>query len=187
MISTVDERNVNKRRGRPPKFGSPSHLVALTLPDEVVTGLRRIHQDLAWAIVSLFEKRPPGTDAKPPADFELLRIAERRSLIVVKRACFTHLPGVDIVPLSAEYAFLALATDRGLSDLELAVLDRLDEPSLTDAERATLRAFRLKLREWRKDRSLTFRTRAIIVVEEHETSPSPQAPRTTRRRLKKAS
>jgi hypothetical protein len=183
----VHELAENKRRGRPPKFGSPSHLVALTLPDDVVTGLRRIHPDLAWAIVSLFEKHPPGADAKPPADFELLRIAERRSLIVVKRACFTHLPGVDIVPLSSDYALLALATDRGLSDLELAVLDRLDEPSLPEAESAALHAFRLQLREWRTDRALTFRTRAIIVVEEHDESPSPQAAPPPSRRLKKSS
>jgi hypothetical protein len=183
----VHELRTSKRRGRPRKFGSPSHLVAVTLPDDVVTGLRRIHEDLAWAIVSLFEKRPPGVDAKPLADFELLRIAERRSLIVVNRARFTHLPGIDIVPLSAEYAFLALAADRGLSDLELAVLDRLDESELSEAESAALRAFRQQLRQWRKDRSLTFRTRAIIVVEEREAAPSPQAPPPPPRRLTKPS
>jgi hypothetical protein len=150
----------------------------------VLTGLRRIHPDLAWAIVSLFQKRPAGAAEKAAADFELLRIAERRSLIVVNRAHFTHLPGVDIVPVSADYAFLALATDRGLSDLELAVLDRLDEPSLPDAERATLRAFRLQLRQWRRNRALTFRTRAIIVVEEGDatpTSPTPRHPQPPRR------
>jgi hypothetical protein len=139
------------------------------LPDETVTGLRRIHPDLAWAIVSLFKNRPPGADPKPPADFELLRIAERRSLIVVNRTRVTHLPGVDMVPVSADYAFLALATDRGLSDLELAVVDRLDEPALPEAERAVLRAFRQQLRHWRRNRSLTFRTRAIILVEERDT------------------
>ena len=183
----MHELRVSRRRGRPWKFGSPSHLVALTLPDEVLTGLRRIHEDLAWAIVSLFEKRPPGAAVKPAADFELLRIAERRSLIVVNRARFTHLPGVDIVPLSAEYAFLALASDRGLSDLELAVLDRLDDSSLTEAESAALHAFRRQLRQWRTDRSLTFRTRAIIVVEEHDASPSPQAPHRPPRRMTKRS
>jgi hypothetical protein len=180
----VEKRRVNGRRGRPRKFSSPSHLVALTLPDEVVTGLRRIHPDLAWAIVSLFRDRATGPDPGPPADFELLRIAERRSLIVVNRTRVTHLPGVDMVPLSADYAFLAVATDRGLSDLELAVVDRLEEPTLPGAERVVLHAFRTQLRQWRRNRSLTFRTRAILVVEGHETVPAISQPR---RRPKKPS
>src|SRR5579872_5190556 len=44
------------KRGRPPKFGRPGQFVALTLPEEVVAGLRRIDADLAWAVVRLFEK-----------------------------------------------------------------------------------------------------------------------------------
>ena len=45
-----------KARGRPLKFGRPARLLALTLPDDVVKGLRRIHPDPGWAIVSLYEK-----------------------------------------------------------------------------------------------------------------------------------
>ena len=44
------------KRGRPPKFGRPGRVVALTLPEEVVLGLRKVNADLAWAIVTLFEK-----------------------------------------------------------------------------------------------------------------------------------
>jgi hypothetical protein len=148
--------------------------VALTLPDEVVTGLRRVHPDLAWAVVSLFEKRPPTTDAGLRPDVELLSVADNRSLIVVKRSAFSRLPGVDIVPLAADRAFLALPPDRGLSDLELAVVDRLEQPSLERAERDALHALRSQLRSWRMDRSLDFRTRAIIVVEQRrKTRPRP--------------
>lgn len=178
---------MNRRRGRPPKFDSPSQLVALTLPDSIVTGLKDIHPDLAWAIVSLFQKHPPGVGPIPRADFELLRIAERQSLIVVNRARFSHLPGVDIVPLSEEYAFLALAPGQGLSDLELAVVDRLEEPSASDSDAEILRAFRQRLRDWRTNGSLTFRTRAIIVVEERHSQKahapahhSRRSPRKTR-------
>lgn len=122
--------------------------VALTLPDEVVTGLR--------------------------PDVELLSVADNRSLIVVKRSAFSRLPGVDIVPLAADRAFLALPPDRGLSDLELAVLDRLEQPFLKDPERDALRSLRSQLRSWRMDRSLDFRTRAIIVVEQRrKTRPRP--------------
>jgi hypothetical protein len=44
------------KRGRPQKFGRPSQVVALTLPEDVLRGLRKIHHDLGWAIVALFEK-----------------------------------------------------------------------------------------------------------------------------------
>jgi hypothetical protein len=164
----VQEQGPHGRRGRPRKFDRPSHLVALTLPDEVVNGLRRVHPDLAWAVVSLFEKRPPGETTEPPPDFELLQIADSRSLIVVNRSGFKRLPGVDVVPLSADRAFLALPPDRGLSDLELAVVDRLEMSSVKEAEREALQSFREQLRKWRHDRSLTFRSRSIIVVESRQ-------------------
>lgn len=45
-----------KQRGRPLKFGRPAQLRALTLPLDVVRGLRRIHPDPGWAIVSLYER-----------------------------------------------------------------------------------------------------------------------------------
>ncbi len=48
---------VGRKRGRPPKFGRPSEVVALTLPEEVVSGLRRLHPDLAWAVVTLVEDK----------------------------------------------------------------------------------------------------------------------------------
>ena len=44
------------KRGRPPKFGRPETVVAITLPEEVVAGLQKVHADLGWAIVTLFEK-----------------------------------------------------------------------------------------------------------------------------------
>jgi hypothetical protein len=164
------------RRGRPSKFGRPSHVVALTLPDEVVRGLRKTHPDLGWAIVTLFEKAPPRTVAatEPHVDAELVRIADRRSLIVVDRTVFKSLPGINIIPLDGNRAFLALDLGRGTTDLELAVIDRLENPSVDVRERRALRAFRSQLRTWRRDRTLRFHTRAIIIVE--------RVPRRDRRR-----
>jgi hypothetical protein len=153
------------RRGRPPKFGRPSQVVALTLPDEVVRGLRRVHPDLAWAIVQLFEKRPPARVDEPQADAELVAIADRRSLIVVNRAVFKSLPGIHIIPLTGNRAVLALEPGRGMTDLELAVLDRLDDSAIDERERKALRRLRTQLRAWRHDRVLRFHSRAIIVVE----------------------
>jgi hypothetical protein len=147
------------------KFGRPSQVVALTLPEEVVCGLRKIHPDLGWAIVALFEKAPPAAVAKPQPDAELVTIADRRSLIVVNRAVVKSLPGINIIPLHGNRAFLALDLGRGTSDLELAVIDRLEDTSVDPRERKALRTLRSQLRIWRHDRTLRFHSRAIIVVE----------------------
>ena len=155
------------RRGRPSKFGRPSQVVALTLPDDVVRGLRKIDPDVGWAIVTLFEKSPARSlaDAAAQPDVELVTIADRRSLIVVNRAVIKHLRGVNIVPLHGDRAFLALDAGRGMTDLELAVIDSLDDPSIEPAERRALRKLRAQLRVWRHDRTLRFHSRSIIVVE----------------------
>ena len=74
------------RRGRPSKFGRPSQVVALTLPEDVLRGLRKVHSDVGWAIVSLLEKSPAPrsdrSDALP--DVALVTIADRRALIVAR-------------------------------------------------------------------------------------------------------
>src|SRR5258708_37713173 len=90
-----------KGRGGPSKFGRPSRVVALTLPQDVIDQLRRVHQDLGWAIVKLLDKAPPsatprGQGAQP--DVELVAVAERRSLIVVNRGVIRNFPGGQILP-----------------------------------------------------------------------------------------
>jgi len=156
------------KRGRPPKFGRPAQVVALTLPEEVVAGLKRIDDDIAWAVVRLYEReaRRRAPAARPERTVvELVRIADRRSLIVVNRAEFTRLPGVTIVPVSATRAFLALEPGLGMSELELAVSDRLKEATVDEREQRALLRLRAQLRRWRRDRGLRFHTRAIIEVE----------------------
>jgi hypothetical protein len=71
-----------KRRGRPSKFGRPSRVVALTLPEDVIDRLRRVHRDLGWAIVKLLDQEPNSASAHADAqpDVELVTVAERRSL-----------------------------------------------------------------------------------------------------------
>ena len=156
------------KRGRPPKFGRPTQVVALTLPEDVVRGLRKVHPDLAWAIVTVFEKEPPRSQRRSEQtqpDAELVMIGERLSLIAVNRAVFKSLPGISIIPLSGNRAFLALEPGRGMTDLELAVIDRLDDAKVDERERTALTMLRTQLRAWRRDHSLRFHTRAIIVVE----------------------
>jgi hypothetical protein len=153
------------RRGRPPKFGQPGKVVALTLPEETIRGLRRVHADLAWAIVTLFENGSPKRAIGPAADAELVTIADRQSLIVVNRAVFKRLPGVNIIPLSGSHAFLALDPGQGLADLELAARDRLADRAIDPRERRALKTFRVQLRGWRENDALRFHTRSIIVIE----------------------
>jgi len=164
-----------KRRGRPSKFGRPSRIVTLTLPEDAVDRLRRIHRDLGWAIMKLLDQESPRAAKRNPEaqpDVELVTVAERRSLIVVNREVIRSLPGVNIIPLSGTRAFLALDINRGMSDLELAVTDRLAEPALEPRERQALVKLRRQLTVWRRDHELQFHTRAIFVVERVVKSPS---------------
>jgi len=155
------------RRGRPSKFGRPSQVIALTLPSDVVRGLQKIHADVGWAIVALLEKSRPRTGPQVEAvpDVELVKVGDRRSLIVVNRAVVRRLHGVSIVPLHGDRAFLALDDGHGMSDLELAVIDGLEDDTLEPRERTALEALRVRLKAWRSDRALRFHIRSIIVVE----------------------
>jgi len=158
-----------KRRGRPSKFGRPSRVVALTLPEDAIDRLHQVHHDLGWAILTLLDNAPQrsarrGEDAQP--DVELVSVADRRSLIAVNREVIGDLPGVNTVPLSGTRAFLALEIDRGMSDLELAVVDRLADPGLGRDQRHALSRLRTQLRTWRLDPKLQFHRQTIIVVED---------------------
>jgi hypothetical protein len=153
-----------RRRGRPSKFGRPSRVVAFTLPEDAIDRLRRVHRDLGWAIMKLLDQEPHpasahGEDSQP--DVELVTVADRRSLIVVNREVIRSLPGVSIIPFSGNRAFL-----------ELAVSDRLGDPTVERGERRALVALRAQLTTWRRDLSLHVHTRAIIVVERLVGKPS---------------
>ncbi len=157
------------KRGRPPKFGRPGRVVALTLPEEVVLGLRKVNADLAWAIVTLFEKtaKNGSVSRRPTNEAELVSVGGPRSLIVVPRQLFLsfNLPGVSILPLHDDRAFLAFDPGHGMSDLVLAVDDRLADASLARPKVAALKRLREQLREWRRNPRLRCSERAIIVVE----------------------
>jgi hypothetical protein len=153
-------------------------VVALTLPDGVIRGLRDVHPDLAWAVVTLFERGRPSAPRPSPANAELVSIADRHYLIVVKRKALTSVPGVQVVPLDDERAFLALDAGRGIADLELAVLDRLADIKAGSPEYQTLSTVRDQLRKWRRSRAFRFHSHSIIVVEELQgTRLRPSKPR----------
>ena len=158
-----------KPRGRPLKFGRPAQLLALTLPHDVVDGLRRIHPDPAWAIVSLYEKRGdkvqrPRRESGPRV--ELAQLSRDSALIVVDPQLIHSMPGVSVVPVAAGRAFLAFAEGRGLADLEVALQDRLQmDHRVSHTVRKELAVLHRQVRGWRLSKRLRFSTRSIIIVE----------------------
>jgi hypothetical protein len=111
----------------------------------------------------------PGVKRKSRAastepDVALVPFADRRCLIVVNSTVVRNVPGVDILPLGRTRAFLALPVGRVVTDLELAVIDRMSEP-IDGRERRALVFLREQLRLWRREATVTFHARTIIVVE----------------------
>lgn len=171
---------LTRKRGRPPKFGRPGRLVALTLPEDVVTWLQGIHPDPAWAIVSLFERQHDRQlRVQEHPDVELVGIGQRRALIVVAQNAFGSVPGVAAIPLGAGRAFLALKEGQRIADLELAVIDRLDQPDLSEREQQGLARLREQLRAWRREPDFACETRSILIVERGRRSAGSTMPAAT--------
>jgi hypothetical protein len=155
---------VPAKRGRPLKFGRPTQLLTISLPGDVVAWLRKLDPDPAWAIVSLFERATKKARGELRTA-ELVQLPGKRALILVRPDVFSGLAGVSVVPLSDGRGFLALESGRGIADLEVAVVDRLDAPALPAEQRVALGEVRQLLRDWRHQ-GLQFVTRSILVVEQ---------------------
>lgn len=151
------------KRGRPLKFGRKAQLVTITLPDDVVTWLGSLDPDLGWALVRLHERSTKATKAREVAVAGLVQLPGKRALILVRPEFFTNLKGVSVIPLADGRAFLALEGDRGVADLELAVIDRLETAGVRTAEREALLQFRMCLKEWRQE-GMKFESRSIILA-----------------------
>lgn len=151
------------KRGRPLKFGRPAQLVTLTLPDDVVNWLATVDADLGWAVVKLHEHALKTERKRQDSLAELVQLPGQHALILVKPEPFQNLEGISIIPLADGRGFLALDAGRGVADLELAVIDRLEAKSLSAAERAALERLRQQLKQWRQD-GIEFESRTIIVA-----------------------
>jgi hypothetical protein len=92
-------------------------------------------------------------------------VASGRSLIVVNRAVLKQLPGVNVIPLDDDRAFLALDRNASMADLELAIIERLRNRSVRARERKALSELRAHVQRWRHDPKLQCETRSIIVLE----------------------
>jgi hypothetical protein len=140
--------------------------VVLTLPENVLSTLRSVHQDLAWAIVSLVTHRTAGQPRAAPAPpARLVDVSGRKALIVINPRLLRRIDGVSVIPLADGHGLISLDSGKGAADLELAVLDRLEQIGRDSVEYRELQWLRTMLRRWRSGRGLRFRTRSIIVVE----------------------
>ena len=160
-------RDPNRKRGRPQKFGREAQLISVTLPGDVIHWLATIDDDLGWAIVKLHERSTKQRD-KNTSVAQLVRFPGNRALIVVRSDLFKEMPGVSPITLSDGRAFLALDAGKGVADLELFVLDRIDDQRIAAPERDALIELRALLKQWRQE-GIRFESRAIIVA--HSTGP----------------
>lgn len=160
-------RSSTAKRGRPLKFGRVTQLVSLTLPNDVVKWLASVDDDLAWAIVKLHERATKTASARRFEVAGLVQIPGDRALILVRPEYFDKLRGVSLIPLADGRAFLALEPSKGVADLELAVLARLDAPTLSSGERDALLHLRGLLRKWSQE-GTRFESRSIIVAKRRQ-------------------
>lgn len=149
--------------GRPLKFGRRTQMITLTLPDDVVAWLSTIDDDLAWAVVKLFDRAKKASSARRVELAGLFQVPGDRALILVRPEHFRRLPGVSLISLADGRAFLALEPTKGVADLELAVIDRLEARSLGEAERDALMRLRALLQQWRRE-GIHFESRSIVIA-----------------------
>jgi hypothetical protein len=152
----------SRKRGRPQKFGREAHLISLTLPRDVINWLGSLDDDLGWAIVKIYE-RATKTRSKDTSVAQLVRFPGHRALIQVRAELFRDMPGVSLIPLNDGRAFLALEAGKGVADLELIVIDRIDDQRVDAGEREALLELRARLKEWRQQ-GIRFESRAIIIA-----------------------
>ena len=110
MKSRVPSNASGPRRGRPPKFTSPSRIVKLTLPEDVVAALRTVDDDLSRAIARLAEPFI-GQAQRPSA--ELKTFGDRAVIVVPPNRRLKDRAGVEFVPLSDGRALICF--QEGLS------------------------------------------------------------------------
>src|SRR5690349_17307315 len=154
--------DLNRKRGRPQKFGREAQLISITLPRDVIDWLATVDDDIAWAIVKMYE-RATKSRAKDPSVAQLVRFPGNRALILVRSDLITEMPGISPITLTDGRAFLALDAGKGVADLELLVLDRIDDQKIRKEEREALIELRALLKQWRQE-GTRFESRSIIVA-----------------------
>jgi hypothetical protein len=161
------QATTRSRPGRPLKFGRPSRVITVTLPEDIIETLRATDADLGRAIVSVADGTRGVSAGSQGARkvVELMRTGRRESLIVIDPTAVPSLPRCAFIRIGPHRAFMALDPGSGLADLELSVVDRVDDPDVTRDQRRALRTLRAALRRWRQDASVSISARSIVLLE----------------------
>jgi hypothetical protein len=155
------------RRGRPPKFATPSRLVKLTLPEDVVAALRAVDDDLSRAVVRLAQ--PLIGQARQPSA-ELQAFGTRAVIVVPPSRRLKDHAGVEFVPLSDGRALICFEEGLSISDIELRIRDALTD--LVEAkDRETFEALEQILRTARLGDGVSLQRRTIILVRKKTARP----------------
>jgi hypothetical protein len=155
------------KRGRPLKFGRPSTLLAVKVPQDTVAALRKLNPDLGRAIVALTVQRARQQLARTRGAtplLKLVRLHRDHFVIVVDRTRVPSLPGIAMVPVSDSEALLAFQGPGALFELELALRDALDDAALDSQGRQALAEARQQVRSWRQDGRLRAEIRHLVVM-----------------------
>lgn len=156
-------RDSHRKRGRPQKFGREAHLISITLPRDVIDWLGSMDDDIGWAIVKMYERAHKARATQDYPVAQMVRFPGNRALIMVRADLFKEMPGISPIPLTDGRAFLALEHGKGVAELELFVLDRIDDQKIHPEERAALVELRTLLKQWRQD-GVRFESRSIIIA-----------------------
>jgi hypothetical protein len=160
------------RRGRPQKFGRPSRAVTLTLPEDVISALQGVDDDLSRAVVRLTQ--PLVADVIPRPAAELAKYGQSAVIVVKQLAALARIPGVTLVPLPDGRALISLDETMSVHEFELKLRDTVDaEPALAPRERSLLTSIGEILKSARQEKHVTVHQRSIIVLHVSR----PRAPR----------
>jgi hypothetical protein len=165
------------RRGRPRKFGVPSRPITVTLPEPVIEALEAVDHDLGRAIVRLAQ---PEVAKRPHPAAEIARYGPHAVIVVNPTRTLERRTGVTLVPLPDGRALISFARSLTPAHIELMLADALDDPELTDSDRAIFTAIQDILRSVRKTRGVTVEQRSIIVLETGRRTGPTAAPRSQR-------
>lgn len=155
----------SSKGGRPAKFGEPSRVVTMTLPERVLERLAMIDSDRAKAIVK-------ATDAAMPAEREVggdpireLVIDKDRSLIAVPNCRqLRAIPWLTLIEIGPGYHLLSIRSGIPIEKLEVTIGDLLDEKSdMTDSEREILGSLLRHLRVPRRNHAV--QKEEILVID----------------------
>jgi hypothetical protein len=129
------------------------------LPNDVIGRLAKVDDDLGRAVVRLAMAARPGVESRGA---ELATFGGRAVIVVAPSKALERVPGVELVPLADGRALISLEDGTTEAHFELRVRDLLENPSLGEVDRATLRSLLRFVAEARRAGGLTLRKILVL-------------------------